>query len=108
METAVGDPLPIRIDTQVSDVIPNRAGTAGLNSRGLSGRVAKNMSIRVYFLHRHLRGTLVILDEGKLPHPWFPYSDILVPWVALNGQHTTTTKPARGVEQKWRRMRQRI
>ena len=62
------------------------------------------MSIRVYLLHRHIRDTLVILDEGNLFRPQCRRCDIMVPWVALNGRHTTTTKCAREAEQKWRQM----
>ena len=29
-------------------------------------------SLRVHFLHQNMQDTEVILEEGNLPHPWFP------------------------------------
>ena len=43
--------------------------------------------MKVQFWHRHVRDTVVILEEGKLPHPRCPLCDILVPWRYLNGKH---------------------
>ena len=28
--------------------------------------------MRVHFLHQHVRDTVIILEEGNLPHPWCP------------------------------------
>ena len=59
--------------------------------------------MRVNFWHRHVSGTVVILEEGNLPHPRFPLCDILVPWKALNGTHRRTEQCNWGAEQKrWR------
>ena len=38
----------------------------------------------------NIRYTMVILEEGNLPHPRCPLCDILVPWKALNGTHRST------------------
>ena len=46
--------------------------------------------LKVIFLHRHVRYTVVILEEGNLPHPRLPHCDMMVPWAALNVHHTTT------------------
>ena len=60
--------------------------------------------MRVHFFHRHVRDTVIILEEGNIPQPWCPCCDILVPWRALNGLHITTTQCAEEVERKQRRM----
>ena len=85
-------------------LFPTAVGLQDLPVEGYCGRVATNTAIIVYFLHRQVRDILVILDEGNLSHPRLPRCDIMVPWVALNGQHTNTTKCAREAEQKWHRM----
>ena len=54
----------------------------------------------VHFLHRHVLDTVVILEEGNLPHPWCTRCDMLVPRRALNSRHPATAQCARGAEQK--------
>ena len=39
----------------------------------------------VHFWNRHVRDTVVILEEVNSPHPWYPMCDILLLWIALNG-----------------------
>ena len=47
--------------------------------------------------------TLVILEEGNLPHPRFSQFNTLVPWCTLNGIHPATAQYAMGEELKrWR------
>ena len=36
---------------------------------GCPGQVATRTAMQIYFLHRHARGTVVILEEGNPPHP---------------------------------------
>ena len=48
----------------------------------------------------NVRDSVIILDEGNLHHPRCPRCDMLVPCKALNVQHTTTTRCAKGAEQK--------
>ena len=60
--------------------------------------------MQVHFLHRHVWDTAIILEEGNIPHPQFPWCDIMVPWKALNGQHVTTSQCAKGKEWKKRQM----
>ena len=60
--------------------------------------------MKVHFWHRHVRDTVVILDEGNLPHPRCPLCVILVPWKALNGTHNRTTQCTWGAEQKRQRL----
>ena len=35
--------------------------------------------IRVHFLHRHIRYTVVILEDDNLPYPLCLHCDIMVP-----------------------------
>ena len=64
------------------------------------GRAAARTEIRVHFLHIHIWNTVVILEEGNLPHPRCPQCDLLVPWKALNGRHTKTAHCTKVVERK--------
>ena len=43
------------------------------------------VSDRVNFWNRHVRDTVVILEEVTPPHPRYPLCDMMVPWKALNG-----------------------
>ena len=45
---------------------------------------------------------MVFLEEGKLPHLWFPHCNIMVLWEALNYLHPTTAQCAKGAERKRR------
>ena len=60
--------------------------------------------MRVHFLHRHVLETVVILEEGNLPHPWSPQCNMLLPRRALNRRHPSTAQCARGAERKRRRL----
>ena len=59
--------------------------------------------MRVNFLHMHVRDTVIILEEGNLPHKHCPYFYILVPCKPLNRLNLTTTQCANRTEKKrWR------
>ena len=60
--------------------------------------------MRVNFWHRHVKDTVVILEEGNLPHPRLPLCGMLVPWKALNGTHRRTAQCNRGAERKRRQL----
>ena len=60
--------------------------------------------MQVHFLHRHVLKTVVILEEGNLPHPRCSQCEMLVSWRFLNGRHPATAQSARGAEQKRRRI----
>ena len=47
---------------------------------------------------------MVILEEGKLPHPWCPLCDMLVPWSYLSGHQNITAHCKKGAEGKQRQM----
>ena len=59
--------------------------------------------MRVQFFHWHVRDTVIILEEGNLPHPRCPQCHMLAPWRALNERHLATAKCAKGAYRKrWR------
>ena len=58
--------------------------------------------MRVHFWRRHVRNTVIILEEGNLPHPRCKNCDMLVPWRSLNGRHKDTAMCRRGAEKKRR------
>ena len=66
------------------------------------GRAATQTAMQVHFLHRHIRNTMIIMEEGNLPQPRRPWCNILVPWKAMSGKHTTTAQCVKGEEQKRR------
>ena len=63
---------------------------------GCSGWVSTRTEMRVHFCHRHIRDTVVILEEVNLSHPRLPLCDILVPWWDLNGKHRRTSQCKQG------------
>ena len=68
------------------------------------GRVATRTAMQVHFVHWHILKTVVILEEGNLPHPQCARCDILVSWLALNRGYPSTAYSKRGAEQKRRRL----
>ena len=62
--------------------------------------------MRVHFFHRHVRDTVIILDEGNLSHPLCPCCKMLVTWLALNGRGLDTAQCVYGVEWKHRRLKE--
>ena len=61
-------------------------------------------AMQVHFLQRHVLDTVVILEEGNLPHPRCTRCDILIPRRDLNGRHPATAQCARGADRKKRRL----
>ena len=60
--------------------------------------------MRVHFVHRHVQDTVVMLEEGNLPHPWCPRCNLQVPRKALNGRHLGTAHCKKGAEWKQRQL----
>ena len=81
---------------------PTRAGPRTCPVEVRSGRVSTRMAMKVHLWNWHISDTVVILEEGKLPHPGCPLCDMLVPWKALNGrtdtQHSATGGGAKETE----------
>ena len=71
---------------------------------GCSGALATKTMMRVHFVHQHVQDTVVMLEEGNLPHPRCPRCDLKVPRKALNGRHLGTTQCKKGAERKRRRL----
>ena len=67
---------------------------------GCPGQAAMRTTMGVHFFHQHLRDTVIILEEGNLPHPRCPRCDMIVPWRALNRKHLAKAQCAKGVEGK--------
>ena len=61
------------------------------------------MAMRVQFLHRHVGDTVIILVDGKIPHPQCPRCNMLVPRWDLNGWYVTTNQCNKGAG--WKRQR---
>ena len=72
--------------------------------KGCRERSTIRTSMRVQFLHRHVRDTVIILEEGNHPHPRCLRCDMLVPWKELNGRHITTAQCTEGVKRKRRQL----
>ena len=62
------------------------------------------MGLQVHFLHRNVRDTVIILEQGNLHHPQCTRCDMLVTWADLNGRHPNTAQWAKGADQKRCRM----
>ena len=71
---------------------------------GCPGALATRTAMRVHFVHRHVQDIVVMLEEGKLPHPRCPRCDLQVPRKVLNGRHLGTAQCKKGAEQKRRRL----
>ena len=57
-----------------------------------------------WFWHRHIRETVVILEEGNLPCPHCHMCDMLVLWRSLNEMHRYTVQCKKGAERKRHRL----
>ena len=55
-----------------------------------------------YGENRHVRDTVVILEEGNPPHTRVPLRNIMVPWRFLNKSHKHTAQCKKGSERKRR------
>ena len=79
-----------------------KGGSLKCSVAGCPGRVTTKTAIRVHFVHRHVLNTVVILEEGNLPHPRCARCDMLVPRRALNIRHPDTSQCVEGAERKRR------
>ena len=64
--------------------LPEKAGLMPSPVEGCSSRAATWAAMRIHFWHRNVQDTVVILEEGNLPHPRCPLCKILVPGQPLN------------------------
>ena len=58
----------------------------------------------VHFWHQNVQDTVVLLEEGNLPNPWFPMCNMLAPWWYLNRMHRRTAKCRKGEKQRQQRL----
>ena len=58
---------------------PIMGGAKNCPAKGYWRRAATWTAMWVHFLHWYVRETVIILDEFNLPHPQFPWCNILVP-----------------------------
>ena len=81
-----------------------KGGTTEFPVEGFPGRAGTRTAMRVHFWRRHVRDTIIILEEGNLPHPRCENCDMFVPWRTLNGRHKSTMMCKSGAERKRRRL----
>ena len=87
---------PSREPQIYSMAFPTKGDPRKFLVEGCRGQEAMQTAMRVHFLHRHVRDTVIILEEGNLPHPRCPMCDIIVPWKSLNRRHITTIQCTKG------------
>ena len=90
--------------TNLQGGFPATRGPRTCPVEGCRGRVVTRAAMRVQFLHRHVRYTIIIMEEGNLPHPRCPRCDMMVPWRDKNEWHVNTAHCAKGAERKRRRL----
>ena len=93
-----GEPQTYRIS------FPIAVGPWECSVKGCKGRATTRMGLHVHLLHRHMWGTVIIVEEEKLPHPWFTHCDMLVLWEDLNRHHPKITQYEKEAEQKRHRL----
>ena len=60
-------------------VFPEKTGPRPCPVEGFSGRAGTRTAMWLHFWHRHVRDTVVILEEENLSHPRCPLCDMMVP-----------------------------
>ena len=78
-ETALGNHGPEWGATYLHNGLPDCWGPRKCPIEGCPGWEETSTAMRFHFFHRHVRDTIIILEEGNLPHPWRPQCDMLVP-----------------------------
>ena len=71
---------------------------------GCLGGASNRYNIQVHFAHRHVRDTIVILEEGKWPYTCFPKYDMIMPHKAQNVWHLVNKCFHQGEERKLHRL----
>ena len=93
-----GDPQTYRM------VFPTKGGPWSCPVEGCPGWAGTRTAMQMHFCNRNVWDIMIILEEGKLPHPRCSQCDMLVPWRSLNGRHHATAMCKKIVERKIRRM----
>ena len=75
---------------------PTKGGTRRCPVEGCLGALATRTEMWVHFVHRNVQDTVVMMEEGNLPHPRCPQCDMQVPRKALNGRHLGAANVQKG------------
>ena len=59
---------------------PTFGGPRNCPAKGCRVQAAIRTVIQVNYFHRHVQDTVIIMEEGNLPHTRCPRCNILVPW----------------------------
>ena len=65
-EIALGGHAPLE---EIQMAFPTRGGSREFLVKGCQGQAEMRTAMRVHFLYRHVWYTLIILEDGNLPHP---------------------------------------
>eukprot|EP00978_Attheya_sp_CCMP212_P015422 scaffold39830_cov28-Attheya_sp.AAC.1 len=95
---AVGLPAEYRVS------FPKTVSKIDCPIEGCPGRATSRANLRVHFMHRHARDTLVILEEGSFPNPRCEFCDMFVPRPAIHTTHPRTEMCRKGADRKWQRL----
>ena len=66
----MGYPSLIRIAAGIWDGFTNRGGPEECLFKGCRGKAETRTAMGVHFLHSHVWDTVIIMEEGHLPHQW--------------------------------------
>ena len=91
-------------ETQTYRLELPKGETTACPVEGCPGKAGTRTAMRVHFWRMHVRDTIIILEEGNLPHPICENCDMFVPWQALNGCHKSTKMCRSGTSRKRRRL----
>eukprot|EP00978_Attheya_sp_CCMP212_P005927 scaffold13219_cov61-Attheya_sp.AAC.3 len=58
--------------------------------KGCPGKATSRAYLHTHFMHRHVKDTLIILDEGTFPHPRCDHCGMFVPRPAVYTSHPNT------------------
>ena len=83
---------------------PAKAGPRYFPVEGCSGWEVMWTAMKVHLWNQHVRDTILIMEEGNLPHPRCTLCDTLVLWKCLNGSHKSTSWCNKGAGSKRRRL----
>ena len=84
--------------------LPRAARSIGCPVGSCEGRATTRTNLQIHFVYRHVRDTVVIMEEVNHPYPCCPACEIFVSWATLNRRHPATALCARGSERKIRRL----
>ena len=97
-EVGDNDPIIFRI------AFPEKSGPRTCPVEEYSGLAVIGTAMRMKFWHRNFRDTVVILEEGNLPHPQCPICDMMLPWRSLSRNSQRTAQCSNRADRKRRRL----